>query len=186
MPAHLRLFGLVHLLILVAVPLLAAVLAAIQRRLAPGSKIPRIALAFLLFMSSALYYGYFAVHGQRMFPDHVPLELCDASVWLVVLALVTLKPSIFDLAYYPALAGASMSLLTPNLPESASLFFSVQFFAEHGLIVAGVLYLVWSRQARPRPGSIARVVLALNLYAGFVGTLTPSSRRITCSCAPSR
>jgi hypothetical integral membrane protein (TIGR02206 family) len=45
----------------------------------------------------------------------------------------------------------------------------VQYFADHGLIVAAVLYLVWSRQARPRPGSVGRAMLMLNLYAAFVG-----------------
>jgi hypothetical integral membrane protein (TIGR02206 family) len=62
-----------------------------------------------------------------------------------------------------------MSLLTPDLPETASLFISVQYFANHGLIVAGALYLVWSRLARPRPWSVARAMLAINIYAAFVG-----------------
>lgn len=62
-----------------------------------------------------------------------------------------------------------MALLTPNLPESATAFMTFQFFAGHGLMVVGVLYLVWSRQARPRPGSVARAMLALNIFAAFVG-----------------
>jgi hypothetical integral membrane protein (TIGR02206 family) len=168
MPAHLHLFGLVHLVILGAVPLLAALLAALQRRLGPGSRGVRYGLAFLLCMCSVLYYGNFALHGERMFPGHLPLELCDASLWLLVLALLTLKPPIFDLAYYPGLAGASMALLTPNMQEP-SLFLSVQFFADHGLIVTSILYLVWSRQARPRPGSVGRVILAINLFAILAG-----------------
>jgi hypothetical integral membrane protein (TIGR02206 family) len=170
MPASLHLFGFVHLVILGAVPLLAAVLAAVQRKLSPGASGLRWGLAFLLFLCTALYYGNFAVHGERMFPGHVPLELCDLSLWLVIFALLTLKPAIFDLAYYPALGGASMSLLTPNLAEGASLFLAVQFFAVHGLIVTSVLYLVWSGQARPRAGSVARTLLALNIFAVLVGT----------------
>jgi hypothetical integral membrane protein (TIGR02206 family) len=104
-----------------------------------------------------------------MFPNHMPLELCDAALWLVVAALLTLSPLAFDLAYYFALAGASMSLLTPNLTAASTLFLSVQFFADHGLLVVAVLYLVWSRQARPRPGSVGRAMLALNLLAALVG-----------------
>jgi len=170
MPANLHLFGLVHLLILGAVLLLAAILVAVQRMLSSGSRGLRIALAALLSMSSAMYYGYFALHGQLTFPDRLPLELCDVSLWLVVIALLTLNPAIFDLAYYGALAGASMSLLTPNVPESSPLFLSVQYFLDHGLMVTASLYLVWSRQARPRPGSVGRAMLALNIYAAFVGT----------------
>jgi hypothetical integral membrane protein (TIGR02206 family) len=117
-----------------------------------------------------MYYGYLALHGQLMFPGHLPLELCDFSLWLVIIALLTLKPAAFDVAYYLALAGASMSLLTPNLAESSSAFLSVHFFLDHGLIVAGVLYLLWSGQARPQPGSVGRAMLALNIFAGIDGT----------------
>lgn len=169
MPTNLHLLGLAHLVILGAVPLFAAVLAAVQRKLLPGHRGLRFGLVILLFLSTALYYGNFALHGEAMFPNHVPLELCDASLWLVIIALLTLKPAIFDLAYYGALAGASMALLTPNLSDP-SLFLSVQFFADHGLIVAAVLYLVWSRQARPRPGSVGRAMLGLNIFAAIAGT----------------
>lgn len=170
MPAHFHSYGFVHLLILASVPLLAALLAALQRRLPPGSRGTRITLAILVLLSSAMYYGYFAVHGEKMFPNHVPLELCDASLFLVVIALLTLNALAFDLAYYFALAGASMSLLTPNLPESPTLYLTVQYFADHGLLVAAVLYLVWSRQARPRAWSIARALLAVNIFAALVGS----------------
>jgi len=63
-----------------------------------------------------------------------------------------------------------MALLTPNLLERFPSFLTVQFFVGHGLDVAGVLYLVWSRQARPRPWSVGRVMVALNIYAAVVGT----------------
>jgi hypothetical integral membrane protein (TIGR02206 family) len=168
MPAHLHLFGLVHLSILAAVLLLAFLFTAIQRRLPPGSKMVRLALALLLFASWAAYYVSSALQGAAMFPNHLPLELCDASSLLIVAALLTLNPLAFDLGYYYALAGATMSLLTPNLPETASLFMSVQFFADHGLIVIAVIYLVWSRQARPRPWSVARAALALNVMTALV------------------
>jgi hypothetical integral membrane protein (TIGR02206 family) len=129
----------------------------------------RIALALLLFVCTILYYGNFAVHGEQMFPNHLPLELCDFSLWLVILALLTLNPAICDVAYYFAVAGASMSLLTPNLTEP-SLFLSVQFFADHGLLVIAMLYLVWSRQARPRPWSVGRAMLVLNILIALIGS----------------
>jgi hypothetical integral membrane protein (TIGR02206 family) len=144
-------------------------LAAIQRKLPPGSRALRYGLAAILFLCEASYYAYTALQGQPLFPDHLPLELCDASMWLVVIALLTLWPAVFDLAYYFALAGATMSLLTPDMPESYPALLAVQFFADHGLLVIAVLYMVWSRQARPRPGSVGWAMLALNIYAVFVG-----------------
>jgi hypothetical integral membrane protein (TIGR02206 family) len=169
MPGNLHLFGLVHLLILASVPAFAAVLVVVQRRLQFDSRWLRYSLAPILFLCEFSYYGCSAFQGQPIFPDRLPLELCDLSMWLVLIALLTLKPAVFDLAYYYALAGASMSLLTPDMPESYPALLVVQFFADHGLLVIAVLYLVWSGQARPRPGSIARAMLALNIYAVFVG-----------------
>jgi len=107
--------------------------------------------------------------GQLTFPDHMPLEMCDASLFLVIVALFTLNRTVFDVAYYGALAGASMALLTPNIWEPFPSFSTVQFFIDHGLIVAGALYLLWSGQARPRPGSILRAMVALNIFAVSVG-----------------
>ena len=169
MPTDFHLFGPAHLLILGSVPLLAAILAAIQRRLPPGFKGLRIGLAITLLLDSVLYYGHLAAHGQLTFPDRLPMELCDASLVLVILALFTLNRTVFDLAYYGALGGATMALLTPNLWEPFPSLTTVQFFVAHGLIVTGALYLVWSKQAWPRPGSVGRTMLALNIFAAVVG-----------------
>jgi hypothetical integral membrane protein (TIGR02206 family) len=169
MTNNFQLLGPAHLVILCAVPLLAGVLAYAQRRLAPGTRWLRLGLATVFLLDTLLYYGNMAAHGQLTFPNHVPLELCDASLFLMIIVLFTLNRAVFDLAYYWALAGASMALLTPNLLEPFPSFGSVQFFIAHGLIVASALYLVWSRQMQPRPGSVARAMVALNIYAAVVG-----------------
>jgi hypothetical integral membrane protein (TIGR02206 family) len=168
MPPGLRMFGPVHLAILCMVPSLAAVLAVAHRKSFSGSKITRFALALLLFAATLSYYAYFATTGAQMFPNHVPLELCDASLWLVIASLLTLKPAIFDIAYYWAIAGATQSLLTPNLVNPTP-FLSIQFFFDHGLIVCATLYLIWSGQVKPRPGSVTRSLIAANIYALAVG-----------------
>ena len=160
--------GPAHLAILGTVPILAAVLTALQRRFPRADKGIRYGLVFLLVACTVTYYGSFAAHGVRMFPDHLPLELCDASLWLVIVVLLTLRPAAFDVEYYWALVGASASLLTPSM-AGPSAFLATQFFADHGLIVVAALYLVWSGKARPRPGSVGRSMLTLNLYAAAVG-----------------
>jgi len=162
-------FGLVHLGILASVPLLAGILAWVQRRLELGHKGMRIGLAIVLLLDSAVYYGYSATHGEPAFPNHIPLELCDASLCLTIIALFTLNKMVFDLAYYGALAGATMALLQPNLWEIFPSFGTIQFFVAHGLIVSSVLYLVWSKQTTPRPGSVTRAMLGINCFAVLVG-----------------
>lgn len=169
MQTDFHLFGPVHLAVIGLVPIAAAVLAAVQSRIPRAGKPIRYSLVLLLLACTIAYYGSFVIAGERMFPNHVPLELCDAALWLVIVALITLKPAIFDVAYYWALVGTALAVVTPNLTQP-SLFLQVQFFADHGLIVVAVLYLLWTRQLRPRPGSVARSLLALNILAVFVGT----------------
>ena len=105
MPPGLRMFGLPHLAILATVPALAALLALAHRSQLPGHRAIRLILALLLAASSISLYTYFAaLPSATMFPNHLPLELCDASLWLTVISLITLKPALFDVAWYWAIA----------------------------------------------------------------------------------
>lgn len=169
MSANFHRFGPVHLLILSLVVLLAAALAAAQRRRLPGRKWLRTSLGVLLLLDWAAWYGYLAIHGQLRFPDQLPLELCDVTLFLIAITLFTLSQAVFDLAYYGALAGSSMALLTPDLWEPFPSIGTVQFFAAHGLAVTATLYLAWSGLARPRPGSVGRAMLAVNILAACDG-----------------
>jgi len=169
MPANFQLFGPVHLAILASVPLAAALLAWIQRRLAPGARWLRIALAGLVAADTVLWYGNLSGHGRLSFPQSLPLELCDLSVFLIVIALLTLNALVFDVVYYTALAGAGMALLTPNLWEPFPSLSTVQFFVNHGVEVMATLFLVWSGLSRPRPWSVARALLFVNGWAVVAG-----------------
>jgi len=130
----------------------------------------RIALAWTILVDTIIWYAWLAMHGQRIFPDKLPLELCDASLALSIIALFTLNPLVFDVVYYTASAGTAMALLTPNLWEPFPSFGTVQFFVAHGLTLSTVLYLLWSRQARPRPGSPVRAIVFVNCWAAIAGT----------------
>jgi hypothetical integral membrane protein (TIGR02206 family) len=169
MRPYIRLFGPEHLVILVTVPALAAFLAVVQRRFFAGSGRLRLLLAALLLIDTVVFYWYQVTRGLLSFPGHLPLELCDLSLVLVCLSLLTLNETVFDLAYYLSLGGATMALLTPNLWEPFPSFGTVQFFVAHGLTVAVVLYLVWSGLARPGRGSIGRAMLGLNVFAVAIG-----------------
>jgi hypothetical integral membrane protein (TIGR02206 family) len=150
-------------------PALAGTLSFAHLRLPAARNLIRFGFAVVLLLDNTIYYGWRISHHNLSFPDHMPFELCDASMALTVISLFVLRPILFDLAYYWALAGASMALLTPNLHEPFPSFGSVQFFVSHGLTVAGVLYLVWSGQARPRPWSVAHAMIGVNVFAAIVG-----------------
>jgi hypothetical integral membrane protein (TIGR02206 family) len=165
--SNLPLFSPAHLLVLLSVSALALALIGIGRaRPASGPRL-RFALALLLTLNMATWYGYLAVHGWLTFPGSLPLQLCDATLVLAVAALLTLNPLCIDLAYYGTLAGTTMALLTPDLPGPFPSFSTVQFFISHGLVVASILFLVGAKQARPRTGSVWRAMVGLNLFAVF-------------------
>ena len=171
MATNFEMFGAAHFAILSAVLLLAAALAFVQRRFAPAGKGVRLGLAAILLLDTLWWDGFLAWHHQLTFPDHLPIELCDITLYLTVVALITLRPAIFDLVYYFALAGTTMALLTPDLWERFPSLGTVQFFVAHGLVVAAVLFLAWSRLARPRRGSVWRAMLGLNAWALIDGAM---------------
>lgn len=170
-PADFHLFSPLHLAILVAIPVVAALLAFATRRCPGSALVTRVALATILTADGLGWHCYrYYVHGVR-FPEISPLELCDASFWLTAAALLTLEEHTFDLAYYWGIAGSGMAILTPYLRAPLHTLQSVQFFFGHSLLVVGVLYLIWSRQARPRARSWLFAFWALNVYGALVATV---------------
>jgi len=165
-----HLFSTGHLAVLAAVPVFAVLLALFERSRPQSARTIRLVLALLLIATTAVHYGSYVARGEAIFPRHLPLELCDASLWLTAVMLVWFRPALFDVAYYWALGGASMALLTPNLSET-NYFEAFEFFSSHGLTVAAVLYLVWTGQARPRRGSVMRAMIAVNAMAVVAGTM---------------
>jgi hypothetical integral membrane protein (TIGR02206 family) len=126
------LFGAIHVAILSAVPALAGTLSFAHRRFPAAGNFIRLGFASILLVDYVVYYGWQIRQDKLTFPDHMPFELCDASMALTVLSLFLLRPLLFELAYYWALAGASMALLTPNLLEPFPSFGTVQYFMSHG------------------------------------------------------
>lgn len=164
-----HLFGPGHLAILAAVPLLAGVLALWTRRAPGAAPAIRLALGAVLAVNMAAWYVHEIRRGGFRFPDGLPLQLCDAAAWLTLAAVFTLRPRVYELAYYAGIAGSGMALVTPDLWEPLLSYSSIRFFLEHGLVVAALLYVAWAGLARPLPGSVWRAFLALNVFAAAVG-----------------
>src|ERR1700744_3304865 len=100
------LFGAAHVAILCAVPVVAGALSLAHRRFPAAGVYIRLAFAVAFLVDNAVYYWWQIRHHNLTFPDHMPFELCDLSMALTVLSLFFLRPILFDLAYYWAIAGA--------------------------------------------------------------------------------
>lgn len=165
-----QLFSLIHFAILAAVPLIANLLAAVARADRLWARRISLSLAVILSVNEIIWYSYrYSTEGVR-FPEGLPLQLCDAMVWISVAALLSSAQWVFESAFLIGIAGAGMALVTPDLWAPLRSYPSVYFFLAHGLIVIAVLFLVWSNARSLQPGCVWRVFRTVNLFALIVGT----------------
>jgi len=157
-------FSAAHFLILAAIPLAAAALSALGTRSAI-----RQGIALTLIANELVSYADRAIHGWLRFPDALPLQLSDFTLWMTIAMLLANSDALFDIVYYLGLAGAGITCITPELFAPLWSLSSVQFFIAHGGVVIAVLYLVWTKQKRPRAWSLPKAFTAVIAWALFVG-----------------
>ncbi len=169
MKSNFVLFGWIHWLILISIPAVAWGASQLTRRFPEQATLHRWVLGGLLLLNELIYYGYKFSRHWFQFPAGLPLQLCDLIVWLTVIAAFTLWQAPFEFAFFTGLVGTSMAVITPDLWDPFPSYPTIYFFLAHGGIVMVLLYLWWSRQAKPQPGCIRRVMLMLNGYALTIG-----------------
>ncbi len=164
-------FGPFHLLVIAAIPAAAFGLSRMAGGGAALARRIRLGLGWTLAANEIAWRAYMHWEQGRRWVEMLPFQLCDAGVWLTVVSLLTLRRWTYDVAYYAALAGGAMAVLTPDLGGPVCSCPVASFFLAHGGTIAAVLFLAWSGLLRPRPGSVWRAFWVLNLFAAAAGAV---------------
>ncbi len=163
------LFGPAHFVFLASIPVAALLLTRAARGNPARGRLIRLALGWFLLVNELVWYSFRIITEGVRFPEGLPLNLCDLSLWLTVAALLTLNRWAYEPAWFAGQAGAAMAVLTPELWAPTWSYPTLYFFTAHGGIIAAMLFLVFSRQARPGPSAFWRGLLVLHVWAAFVG-----------------
>lgn len=163
----LRLFSAVHFAILASIFAVGlAVMGFARRWPSLWSPVRWVLVVASAGLGSSWYlYRIFGLHQPWQWA--LPLEICDFSLWMCVIALMRPHQRLLELAYFWGIAGATMALLMPYLVYPLRSIPSITFLAGHGMIVIDVMFLLGTGRMRPRHGSWIFALLVINCLALF-------------------
>ena len=130
----------------------------------------RRAMAALLLANEIGYHGWRILTHRWLLATMLPLQLCSVLVWASAAMLLTRSYRLYELLYFLGIGGATQALLTPDAGIYGFPHYRwFQTFLAHILIVVSAVYMTAVEGYRPTWKSLKRTVVALNLYAAFVG-----------------
>lgn len=129
----------------------------------------RYALGAFLAANELTWYVWRLRDEGFRFPEALPLQLCDLTLWCTVAACFTLRRWPFEILYFTGLSGTLLTVVTPELWAPPLSYPTLYFFTAHGGVVASALAFALSGLKRPEPRSWLRALISVNLWALFVG-----------------
>lgn len=162
------LFGTVHLSLLIATIGAAVTLAWLCRK----RKVPARAVRLVLgcgLAGNELVWWVFRYSHEGVHVANLPLQLCDLTVWMTVLACLTTIPLVVEFAYFAGVGGSAMALLTPDLWTPWPSYPAIYFFIAHGGVLVACAVLAFGKIAAIREGAVWRAFGVLAAYAGVIG-----------------
>jgi hypothetical integral membrane protein (TIGR02206 family) len=145
------LFGVAHLVAMLATVTVAALLCAGLRRRASLSfeRSVRLGLAAFLVSMSALHVLWVLDNRPVSVWEFIPLHLCDLSIFLALYALLTKQRLAAELLYFWTCSGTFLAMVLPAIDRGfPSLRFFI-YFSLHGGVVVVAIVLVYGLGLQP-------------------------------------
>ena len=109
-----KLFGPLHLALLLAITAACVIFSLLLRRRRVPARTLRLIIGWGIIVNELIWWTYRYGHeGLHLW--NLPFQLCDVTLWMSALACLTLSSRVVEFAYFGGLAGAGMALLTPDL-----------------------------------------------------------------------
>jgi hypothetical integral membrane protein (TIGR02206 family) len=169
-----RLFGPIHVCLLLAVALTCLAFSLFCRRRQLPQRAVRLSVGWGLVVNELIWWTFRYSHeGFHLW--NLPLQLCDVTLWMSAFACITLSTRVVEFAYFGGLAGAGMALLTPDLWTPWPSYPAIYFFVAHGGIVLAVSVLVFGRIQPLRQGAVWRAYAMLLAFAALLGAVNAAA-----------
>ena len=159
------LFGNVHLITMVIIVLVAVFLPLVCKNQSISNKslISKI-IAFIILSHVIIspYKDLYLLQNPYNWKEILPIHMCDLSEIFLAAFLLGGPKILYKCAFFWGLAGASMAIITPDIPV-IDLDYAF-FMIGHGMIVIGVMYATISLGNRP----YVKDILTVSLITAFV------------------
>ncbi|MED3564011.1 TIGR02206 family membrane protein [Bacillus xiapuensis] len=127
-----------------------------------------VGAAFSLMFFELTYHFWMHINRIWEISSALPLELCNISLILSILLLLTRKKVIYEILLFTALLGATQALITPILDYDFPHFRFFHFFYTHLMIIWVPLYFTWVHLYRPTLWSVVKLFVFLNVLMPFI------------------
>jgi hypothetical integral membrane protein (TIGR02206 family) len=137
-----------------------------------GKKVSARAVRLVLgcgIAGNEMIWWVFRYAHEGIHLTNLPLQLCDLTVWMTVLACLTVMPAVVEFAYFAGMTGSGMAILTPDLWTPWPSYPALYFFVAHGGVLVACAVLTFGRISALRRGAVWRVFGILAAYATVIG-----------------
>ena len=159
------LFGNIHIVTMAIIVLVAVFLPLVCKNQSTSNKslISKI-IAFIILSHVIIspYKDLYLLQNPYNWKEILPIHMCDLSEIFLAAFLLGGPKILYKCAFFWGLAGASMAIITPDIPV-IDLDYAF-FMIGHGMIVIGVMYATISLGNRP----YAKDILTVSLITAFV------------------